>query len=117
MKLYATVSSERASKGQGGNKFIRIDMTAGSATAPVGVGMIEMRLGPTDDFCEIMYYDRAGTASLVTVVPLKGEKQKGEGVLCSDCKAIDVRAITIDGKVQNNIPVYCDDCLDERKGD
>ncbi len=26
MKLYATVKSERASKGQGGNKFIRVEL-------------------------------------------------------------------------------------------
>jgi len=32
MKLYATVTSERASKGQGGNKFIAIDLAIGSAT-------------------------------------------------------------------------------------
>lgn len=31
MKLYATVTSERASKGQGGNKFIDIDILVGSA--------------------------------------------------------------------------------------
>ena len=27
MKLYATIRSERAMKGQGGNQFIRIDLT------------------------------------------------------------------------------------------
>jgi hypothetical protein len=32
MKLYATVSSERASKGQGGNKHTRIEVNYGGKT-------------------------------------------------------------------------------------
>ena len=31
MKLYAKVTSERASKGQGGNKFLSVDFTVGDA--------------------------------------------------------------------------------------
>ncbi len=31
MKLYATTTSERASKGQGGNKYLNIDIFMGSA--------------------------------------------------------------------------------------
>lgn len=31
MRLYATVSSERASKGQGGNEYLEIRITVGSA--------------------------------------------------------------------------------------
>lgn len=31
MKLYATTTSERASKGQGGNKLLNIDITAGNS--------------------------------------------------------------------------------------
>lgn len=31
MKLYATVTSERASKGQGGNEYVNIDLMRGSA--------------------------------------------------------------------------------------
>lgn len=34
MKLYATVTSERASKGQGGNKYLDIDITVGDAEKP-----------------------------------------------------------------------------------
>lgn len=36
MKLYATTTSERASKGQGGNKFIEIELKAGDYTTPIG---------------------------------------------------------------------------------
>lgn len=32
MKLYATIASERASKGQGGNKFLDIEIRCGSAS-------------------------------------------------------------------------------------
>lgn len=34
MKLYAEVQSDRARKGQGGNQFIHVKLTSGSAKAP-----------------------------------------------------------------------------------
>ena len=34
MKLYATTTSERASKGQGGNKYLDIDIYVGNAKNP-----------------------------------------------------------------------------------
>lgn len=36
MKLYATVTSERASKGQGGNEYVLIDFTAGDKDNHIG---------------------------------------------------------------------------------
>jgi len=36
MKLYATITSERASKGQGGNNFLQIDVFAGSNKGRLG---------------------------------------------------------------------------------
>ena len=42
MKLYATTTSERASKGQGGNKFLKIELSAGDKNNPVNMGLIEM---------------------------------------------------------------------------
>lgn len=41
MKLYATVTSERASKGQGGNQFIDIDLTVGEERIDAGRIMIK----------------------------------------------------------------------------
>jgi len=41
MKLYATTSSERASKGQGGNKFIKIDLQI-DGTKRKSIGTIEL---------------------------------------------------------------------------
>ncbi len=37
MKLYATTTSDRASKGQGGNEFINIHLTVGDQNAPTDV--------------------------------------------------------------------------------
>lgn len=40
MKLYANVQSERASKGQGGNKFVRTDYYIGDAKSPERVACV-----------------------------------------------------------------------------
>lgn len=37
MKLYATVTSERASKGQGGNEYVDIELKAFDREHPIGV--------------------------------------------------------------------------------
>lgn len=42
MKLYATVTSERASKGQGGNNFLDIVLQVGDAKTPHTIGMITL---------------------------------------------------------------------------
>lgn len=41
MRLYADVKSERASKGQGGNKFIEIELKAYDRENPVGHVVID----------------------------------------------------------------------------
>jgi hypothetical protein len=41
VKLYATVTSERASKGQGGNEYLIIDLTVGNA-AREQIGQVEL---------------------------------------------------------------------------
>ena len=86
MKLYATVSSERASKGQGGNNHLDIDVFVGSAKDSVKIieGTITKEgngyvvyistLGQRDDQC------------IDTVVKIKGERQKGESI-CKQCGA------------------------------
>lgn len=37
MKLYATIKSERASKGQGGNNFLEIEIKVQDRDTPIGV--------------------------------------------------------------------------------
>lgn len=94
MKLYATVASERATKGQGGNK----DLT------------IKVNIGPTKESNEIfeIYLEVVGDKVKVTHTPFhgydvprfyeielpKGEKKKGEcrnkdanGNACYDCES------------------------------
>ncbi len=42
MKLYATTTSERASKGQGGNNYIKIDLLVGDKKHPHQIGTINL---------------------------------------------------------------------------
>lgn len=42
MKLYATITSERASKGQGGNKFIKISLLVGNKLSPALMAHLEL---------------------------------------------------------------------------
>lgn len=43
MKLYATVQSERASKGQGGNEYLDIDITVGDVKNPVMLARLTVK--------------------------------------------------------------------------
>jgi hypothetical protein len=74
MKLYATVSSERASKGQGG-KWIDINISGEKQ----GIAVITVRENST-------YYDLGIVSPTETRnirIEKKGNKQKGE--LCGNC--------------------------------
>ena len=98
MKLYATVSSDRASKGQGGNKDIRIDLFAGSAKNSVKIAEVilendgdeqyslyatTLTLGE-DNQCIDAFIDLNGN----------GEQEKGDRV-CTKCKgkSFDIQGI------------------------
>ena len=76
MRLYATVTSERASKGQGGNEYINIDLMRGSASDSIKC----YRLHFTEKALSILKNDKVIFQELVE----KGEKQKGEKN-CSHC--------------------------------
>ena len=78
MKLYATVTSERASKGQGGNKQIVIDLNIEKET----VGRVVMK-HEEDNGYTIYYYPITETTGkggrvLLHKEETKGKKQKGE---------------------------------------
>lgn len=90
MKLYATTTSERASKGQGGNEFLNITIASGSAKdsyifADIIVdksGFIYFRNG---DKKEIACYTTQD-GKLVDITNMtKGEKQKGDEKHCNEC--------------------------------
>lgn len=53
MKLYATVESERAQKGQGGNKFLSIVLRVGDRTFSRVVATLEARV--SGDAVEVGY--------------------------------------------------------------
>ena len=76
MKLYATVSSERATKGQGGNEFIVIELKNARQELVYSLEYTE---------AGISLYD-AEAYKLYGPDETKGEKQKGEEV-CEKCAA------------------------------
>jgi len=80
MKLYATVTSERASKGQGGNEYITIDLLIGSRDEQINAGRITMKT--TGDVFWIDYFNPHTPGESVKQTQLfsyeKGKKQKDE---------------------------------------
>lgn len=81
MKLYATVTSERASKGQGGNEFVRIELTTNDFGS---LRKLDEFTLADDEVLGLILYDKNGNV-LKKYGPRteKGEKQKGE--VCDYC--------------------------------
>lgn len=104
MKLYATTTSERASKGQGGNKYLAI-IISGENNVPLWKVLV--RHSQTED---APYYDLQvdnvtrkfdGYKSVIAERSLpktKGNKQKGEKY-CTSCGFVEAQ----DGE-------YCTKC-------
>lgn len=87
MKLYATTTSERASKGQGGNEFVMINFLAETEKGREVIAEIE--LVKIDDEAILKYQKlkdniRIGIAKELQRVKLKGKKQQGENK-CKVC--------------------------------
>lgn len=88
MKLYANVSSERASKGQGGNRFLEIELLAERLEGiPTRTNVYRLRLEVNDDnYLEatLLDYSSGQTQNLVTYrgepYKKKGKKKEGEHV-------------------------------------
>lgn len=81
MKLYATVSSERASKGQGGNEFLRIELNGKDFC----FGYIDIRPNGSGRYATVDA--KIGNKTLKTDIfgdfpTKKGEKQKGDECGC-----------------------------------
>lgn len=113
MRLYAKVTSDRATKGQGGNKYLCISLTVQNGSRqdyPIG----EIVLDYMDDHTEhkttqnewILKYipfDKGADGIQIiaqgNVEPpkTKGEKQKGEKVRCNHCNHMHIE--TIDNQV------------------
>ena len=80
MKLYATTTSERASKGQGGNQFLTIEIKAeGFEGIPTRANLYRLSISKNDDagglYAEIMKYS---THEIIVLDNIKGKQQKAE---------------------------------------
>ena len=85
MKLYATVTSERASKGQGGNDYLKIQILAGSERkilANLEINQFHGNIAEYNLYCndEIVasLQDRKCPCSNCRGRDTKGNKQKGK---------------------------------------
>jgi len=82
MKIYATVTSERASKGQGGNKYLEIEVKAEKLEEiPTRANIYRLSLKVEDNrlYAEFHDYSNGTTQDLITFRGQpKGEKQKGD---------------------------------------
>ncbi len=96
MKLYATTTSERASKGQGGNEFLEIKLTVSKDEVSAGRIIVEaIGLGARVYYIPPAGATKADGVLLSTLTPeyirmkTKGERQKGErNHKCNYCNAI-----------------------------
>ena len=77
MKLYATVTSERASKGQGGNDYLDIVFQCGSSKEPSIIGSILLK---NEGGTWILKHAKGNGEDwkIIDQGEIKGEKQKGE---------------------------------------
>ncbi len=57
MKLYATVTSERASKGQGGNDYLDIDIFCGTTANSVTLARLTVRPSETGGYILVDHTD------------------------------------------------------------
>lgn len=74
MKLYATVTSERASKGQGGNNYLHIEALCGDKNNQIKAGNLYLR--SVDNGTLVTFIDHTGKTLIHQVIETKGEKQK-----------------------------------------
>lgn len=85
MKLYAKTTSERASKGQGGNEYLEIQISAeGFKGMPTRTNLYRISLSKNDSdgglYAELLKYS---THEVIILDNIKGEKQKT--VKCGNC--------------------------------
>lgn len=117
MKLYAQVSSDRAIKGQGGNKWIETALFVGSADDPRKIGTLSIHALPEGTY-DVEWCDAYGKTILLDDGIFdrneKGKSQKAETMHRCDCKCgCDYK---LDGYAEGE--TTCGACLDncKRKG-
>lgn len=89
MKLYATITSERATKGQGGNNFINYSLKIGNKENPIEVFTLQAKYenGSVKIGWWYLPGGQIGKTELLFPNELKkGKRQKGEITSCPICK-------------------------------
>src|SRR3990167_4463556 len=85
MKLYATVSSERATKGQGGNKFLEIEIKAEKLEdipTRANIYRLSLRVEHNRLYATLHDYSNGHTQDLITYRGQpKVKKEKGESCM------------------------------------
>lgn len=97
MKLYATVTSERASKGQGGNDFLEIELTGEGGQFIASVHLFPHATG---DMSKHLLHVRDKSQGLLfgaVIDKEKGKRQKGDSIC--DCSDMPVNHTHINGTV------------------
>lgn len=95
MKVYAKIESERASKGQGGNKYLDINLFGGTSKKSVPIGSLYLHVLDLEDeeeyngtmtAIEIVFVSSEGGIQYQEIIKLntKGEKLKTANV-CKFC--------------------------------
>lgn len=107
MKLYAKAQSERASVGQGGNKFLEIILIQEINGEREQVGKVLMEEGKIH-----FLYNQISDDVTVTLngesIKRKGERQKGECTFLTSCRKCKQR---LEGKKENPMDeIQCGDC-------
>jgi len=80
MKLYSTITSERASKGQGGNKYIEIVLLQEINGKRVNVGKVVMEQGKVHFLYNQISDDVIVTLNGSRINEKKGKQRKAENV-------------------------------------
>lgn len=88
MKLYATTTSERASKGQGGNRHLLIELFAGSTAHSRLVGTVRMTVEGARYRLSVDTENYGEGALEEEGDLIKGEKQKGKKI-CSEIGCLE----------------------------
>ncbi len=96
MKLYATITSERATKGQGGNDYLDIDIFCGSADNSVTLAKLTVRPSENDGYILVDHTDEvlAELTKEQLKAPTKGKRQKGE-LKQQDARDVDGHGLEI----------------------
>lgn len=96
MKLYATTTSERASKGQGGNEFLDVFLQVKNEETGLNDHVAQIQLlrhtsGSVTLRCRTLVSEKDITIQLPERYTKKGEKKKGECAICDAPLGNDLR--------------------------